>query len=133
MEDLIKALQIFLKYGNPEHPTICSHDELIITEIEPENVSDADKVELEKHQIQIDHIIPVCKGGTNEFKNLAVCCKFCNVMKFGFSLKDYLQHLAHIRSKYFNCSILDSYSGELTGLEFDRINSTLFELDTENL
>ena len=90
-------------------------------------------IELEKHQIQIDHIIPVCKGGTNEFKNLAVCCKFCNVMKFGFSLKDYLQHLAHIRSKYFNCSILDSYSGELTGLEFDRINSTLFELDTENL
>lgn len=31
MEDLIKALQIFLKYGNPTYPTNCSHDELQIS------------------------------------------------------------------------------------------------------
>lgn len=30
MEDLIKALQIFLKYGNPENPTNCSHDCLYV-------------------------------------------------------------------------------------------------------
>jgi hypothetical protein len=30
MEDLIKALQIFLKYGNPNYPTNCSHDELFV-------------------------------------------------------------------------------------------------------
>ena len=54
MEDLIKALQIFLKYGNPKNPTICNHDELIITEIEPENVSDADKAELEKLGFEVN-------------------------------------------------------------------------------
>lgn len=48
MEDLIKALQIFLKYGNPEHPTICCHDVLIIYGISPEQVSEEDKMELEK-------------------------------------------------------------------------------------
>lgn len=47
MEDLIKALQIFLKYGNPQYPTNCSHDELHI-EIEASLVSDQDKEELER-------------------------------------------------------------------------------------
>jgi DNA-binding protein YbaB len=41
MEDLIKALQIFLKYGNPEYPTNCSHD-LLFVNIDPELVSEED-------------------------------------------------------------------------------------------
>jgi hypothetical protein len=43
MEDLIKALQIFLKYGNPAYPTNCSHDELRIMGIDPDAVSQEDK------------------------------------------------------------------------------------------
>lgn len=30
MEQLIEALQIFLKYGNPTYPTHCEHDQLAI-------------------------------------------------------------------------------------------------------
>lgn len=30
MEDLIKALQIFMKYGNPHNPFDCSHDTLSV-------------------------------------------------------------------------------------------------------
>ena len=41
MEDLIKALQIFLKYGNPDYPTSCNHDELFV-DISPEKVSEED-------------------------------------------------------------------------------------------
>ena len=48
MEDLIKALQIFLKYGNPDYPTNCSHDQLTICGIEPDDVSDEDKEVLDK-------------------------------------------------------------------------------------
>jgi len=48
MDDLIKALQIFLKYGNPEWPTNCSHDQLSIMEIDPRKVSFEDKAELDK-------------------------------------------------------------------------------------
>ena len=44
MEDLIKALQIFLKYGNPHHP---AHYYFYI-DIDPELVSDEDKEELDK-------------------------------------------------------------------------------------
>jgi len=47
MEDLIKALQIFLKYGNSYAPTNCSHDELYV-DIEPEKVSDEDIAKLDK-------------------------------------------------------------------------------------
>lgn len=43
MEDLYKAIEIFLKYGNPDYPTHCEHDKLYISEkINPDNVSEED-------------------------------------------------------------------------------------------
>ena len=48
MEDLIKALQIFLKYKNEEYPTHCERDVLIVVGITEEEVSEEDKTELEK-------------------------------------------------------------------------------------
>jgi len=47
MDDLIKALQIFRKYGNPEYPTHCEHDVLTICGINPDDVSEEDKKDLE--------------------------------------------------------------------------------------
>jgi len=47
MENLIKALQIFLKYGNPDSPTHCEHDTLYLCGIEWEDISEADQNELE--------------------------------------------------------------------------------------
>lgn len=43
MKDLIAALQILIKYGNPEYPCVCSHDELRIVGIEPETITTEDK------------------------------------------------------------------------------------------
>lgn len=48
MTDLIEALQILLKYGNPNCPTHCEHDVLMICGIEPQDVSDEDKEKLEE-------------------------------------------------------------------------------------
>ncbi len=48
MEDLIKALQIFLKYKNSRYPTNCSHDTLAIMEIDLPDVSDEDVAELDR-------------------------------------------------------------------------------------
>ena len=53
MDDLILALQIFRKYGNPYHPTDCTHDELLV-DISPELVSDKDIKELEKLGFHVD-------------------------------------------------------------------------------
>ena len=47
MSDLIKALQIFLKYGDPRWPTHCEHDVMYVC-INPEIVSREDKVVLDK-------------------------------------------------------------------------------------
>jgi hypothetical protein len=41
MEDLIKALQILLKYGNPKYPFHCEHDYLYVN-IQYELVSEED-------------------------------------------------------------------------------------------
>jgi hypothetical protein len=46
MDDLIKALQIFRKYGNPSYPTHCEHDVMYIHGIDPDNVSVEDIKEL---------------------------------------------------------------------------------------
>jgi len=48
MSDLIKALQIFLKYANPHYPTHCEHEVFTILGIESSAVSDEDKKELEQ-------------------------------------------------------------------------------------
>lgn len=47
MDDLIKALQILRKYGNPGYPTCCEHDILIVCGISAAEVSADDKQELE--------------------------------------------------------------------------------------
>jgi hypothetical protein len=48
MKDLIKALQIFLKYKNKDYPTHCEHDVLIVVGITEDEVSEEDKTELKK-------------------------------------------------------------------------------------
>lgn len=53
MQKLIEALQILLKYGNPEYPTVCEHDILIIVDINPSDVSDEDIARLEELGISI--------------------------------------------------------------------------------
>lgn len=47
MSDLIKALTILLKYGDPHNPCNCNHDELIICGIDPKDVSPEDKKSLD--------------------------------------------------------------------------------------
>lgn len=53
MEDLIYALQIFLKYGNPENPSHCKHDYFYIN-IDPELVSNDDQIILAEFGFFID-------------------------------------------------------------------------------
>lgn len=48
MEDLIKALQIFLKYGNESYPTHCEHDVMLICGYTEDQISDEDKKELDE-------------------------------------------------------------------------------------
>lgn len=40
MDDLIKALQIFRKYGNPVNPVHAEHDELYVCGYEEDTITD---------------------------------------------------------------------------------------------
>ncbi len=44
MENLIKALKIFLKYANPTYPTHCEHDTLYVC-ISPDLITDSKDLE----------------------------------------------------------------------------------------
>lgn len=46
MDKLIEALQIFLKYDNPQFPTHCEHDQLFVN-VNPALVSREDQTKLE--------------------------------------------------------------------------------------
>jgi len=49
MENLIKALQIFLKYGNVDYPLHCEHDMLYVSSsYVPSNFSIEDVAELDE-------------------------------------------------------------------------------------
>lgn len=48
MNDLIKALQIFLKYSDNIYPTTCEHDMLFVNCVKPDDVSHEDLAELSK-------------------------------------------------------------------------------------
>jgi hypothetical protein len=52
--DLIEALTILRKYGDPRNPTFCGHDVLIICDIEPKDVSDEDKGRLDELGFFVD-------------------------------------------------------------------------------
>lgn len=47
MKKLIEALTIFLKYGDPDYPTHCEHDQLTIM-IDPSLVSEEDIKKLDE-------------------------------------------------------------------------------------
>lgn len=51
MENLIKALQILLQYSNPDFPTHCEHD---ICDIDPADVSEADKAKPNNYYKETD-------------------------------------------------------------------------------
>ena len=53
MDDLIKALTIFLKYGNPKWPTHCEHDVMFVS-IDPTLVSEEDIAELSRLSFEPD-------------------------------------------------------------------------------
>jgi len=53
MEEIIAALQIFLKYDNPKYPTHCEHDSLAVL-IDPALVSDEDKKRLDELGFLVD-------------------------------------------------------------------------------
>lgn len=47
MNDLIQALTIFAKYGDPYSPTHCEHDQLCVM-IDPDDVTEEDQQYLQK-------------------------------------------------------------------------------------
>jgi hypothetical protein len=48
----------------------------------------------------IDHLVPVCKGGSNDPKNLVPACQYCNQRKGEMSLEEF-RRLRAWRAAYF--------------------------------
>ena len=54
MTDLIEALQIFLKYGDPRCPTWCGDEVLYINGLDADDVSTEDKARLYELGFSVD-------------------------------------------------------------------------------
>ena len=44
-------------------------------------------------EMQIDHIVPLANGGTNDFSNLHPACPLCNIFKGSRTLKSFRRRL----------------------------------------
>lgn len=56
----------------------------------------------------IDHKRPLCKGGTNDFRNLQITCRSCNQMKHSLSQQEFLKKLLKLTIHNFK-NILKTY------------------------
>lgn len=43
----------------------------------------------------LEHKIPLVRGGTNEYNNLGIACKKCNAKKYTKTLKEYMQEVSN--------------------------------------
>lgn len=42
-------------------------------------------------KLEVDHIIPISKGGTNDIENLATSCRKCNRQKYNKSAQEFIE------------------------------------------
>lgn len=47
-------------------------------------------------KMNINHIVPLSAGGTNDFKNLQLACRSCNGMKSYLTMNDFFMKLPRI-------------------------------------
>lgn len=47
---------------------------------------------------EVEHKVPVAKGGTNDLNNLYVACHICNTMKNSMIFEDFMQKISEIAS-----------------------------------
>jgi 5-methylcytosine-specific restriction endonuclease McrA len=79
-------------------------------------------------EIQIDHIIPLSQGGKTEKDNLALACDFCNNHKHDYTLEEFLNHLAYLRSSSFSCPILSHHSlSKLEPITHDILQKSFYQ------
>lgn len=86
-----------------------------LTETAKKNIFIRDKYECQycgsKEELEIDHIIPLSKGGNNEESNLITSCHRCNTLKGEKSLEEF------ITNNKYNIKFLDRVSKILDTLE----------------
>ena len=46
---------------------------------------------LTRHNATFDHVIPLCRGGTNDKENLVWCCRECNHRKGSKLLSEWME------------------------------------------
>lgn len=67
----------------------------------------------ESASLQVDHVIPVCKGGTNDPGNLVAACRECNIGKGGKLLLDILDSDIGVYIKEPHEPLVPTASGDL--------------------
>ena len=64
---------------------------------------------LKFNDFEVDHIIPLSRGGKNNIENLTPSCSACNRLKLDSSLKEFKKKIENIFIDTFHGKIIDKY------------------------
>ena len=74
-----------------------------------------DKDFLNNNLCQVDHLIPVAQGGSNDLSNLILAHRTCNAEKSNKTFRQYVQWREKVglpRSKYYSPKIKNAFSNK---------------------
>lgn len=71
-------------------------------------------------RMQVDHVIPVSKGGDNSFDNLNPACIICNNYKSALLIEEFRSSIANIREQLCNNYTQINFCFRIGVIEFKR-------------
>lgn len=86
-------------------------------------------------RFHIDHLLPVCQGGTNDLANLVPTCPTCNMSKNGQTVEEYRVTIERKLSKipYFNPPQVAFLKSHGFDIESHRTTGHRFYFEIHNL
>ena len=73
----------------------------------------------EKNKLEIEHLIPISRGGTNDYRNLVMACRKCNMQKFNLTADEFFMKYP-TKQEYF--LKLDANKKKSVGIIYDGID-----------
>ena len=84
--------------------------------------------------MELDHIVPRCKGGTGQYDNLVCSCPHCNALKGDKDARDFVDSMPPKKQLSYENRLAELFmQGKLTARKWDLLDPISEELHTDRM